>query len=132
VTQNLHIHGFHEHPETLGTLAVYGADAGKVLALADDNPALAQPLHPELPYIAAEVVWAAREEMARTLDDVLSRRTRALLLNAQATLEIARKVAQLLAGTLGRDQSWIDAQVASFGELAARYTLAKTAPSAAA
>ena len=77
VTFNLHIHGYYEHPETLGWLGVYGADAAKIKALADSNPDFYHRLHPDLPYIAAEVVWAAREEMARTVDDVLARRTRA-------------------------------------------------------
>ncbi len=86
-----------------------------------EKPELARPLHPDLPYIAAEVVWAARHEMARTVDDALSRRTRALLLNARAAVAIAPAVASLLATELGKDRAWEEAQVAAFGALAAQY-----------
>ncbi|RXH57941.1 glycerol-3-phosphate dehydrogenase/oxidase [Granulicella sibirica] len=121
VTFNLHIHGFYEHPETLGWLGVYGSDAAKIKALADSNPDLYHRLHPDLPYIAAEVVWAAREEMARTVDDVLARRTRALLLNAKAAIAMAPEVARILAAELQRDGAWAEEQVASFTALAAQY-----------
>jgi len=74
-----------------------------------------------LPYIAAEVVWAARAEMARTVEDVLARHTRALFLNAKAAMEMAEPVAWLLAEELGRDEAWIAAQVAEFCALAELY-----------
>jgi glycerol-3-phosphate dehydrogenase len=121
VTANTHIYGYYQHPEELGNLAVYGSDAAAILALAKENPEFAKPLHPDLPYIAAEVVWAARYEMSRTVDDALSRRTRALLLNARAAVEVAPAVAALLAGELGKDAAWVDAQVSAFRTLAAQY-----------
>jgi glycerol-3-phosphate dehydrogenase len=101
-------------------LAVYGADAGEIRVLAKD-PALAKQLHPELPYIAAEVVWAARAEMARSVEDVLARRTRSLFLNARAAVAMAEPAARLLAAELGRDEAWAKAQVAEFRELAKQY-----------
>ena len=121
VTANTHIHGYFQHQEELGILSVYGADAAAVLALAKENPELAKPLHPDLPYLGAEVVWAARHEMSRTVDDALSRRTRALLLNARAAVAAAPKVAALLAAELGKDASWAEAQVSAFRTLAAQY-----------
>ena len=121
VTATRHIHGYHEHSEELGALSVYGSDAAAILRLAEEAPGLGAPLHPGLPYTAAEIVWGARYEMSRTLDDALSRRTRALLLNARAAVAIAPAVAALLAKELGRDARWIDAQVASFTALAAQY-----------
>jgi glycerol-3-phosphate dehydrogenase len=122
VTRDLKIHGYYpDAPEALGDLAVYGADAAGVIALTVDRPELAERLHPGLPYIDAEIIWGARHEFARTVDDALSRRTRALLLNAAAAAEIAPKVAALLASELGRDQPWIDAQVEDFQKLAAQY-----------
>jgi glycerol-3-phosphate dehydrogenase len=121
VTATTHIHGYDQHPEELGNLSVYGADAAAILALAKEDPELAKPLHPELPYIAAEVVWAARHEMCRTADDALSRRTRALLLNARAAVAIAPAVASLLGKELGKDSSWVEAQVTAFRTLAAQY-----------
>jgi glycerol-3-phosphate dehydrogenase len=81
-------------------------------------------LHPDLPYIAAEVVWAARVEMARTVEDVLARHTRALFLNANAAIAMAEPVAKLLAAELGRDDAWVAAQVREFCELAKQYRVA--------
>ena len=68
--------------------------------------------------MAAEVVWAAREEMARSVEDVLARRTRALFLNAKAAIRMAPRVAELLARELGFDADWQTRQVAAFTELA--------------
>jgi glycerol-3-phosphate dehydrogenase len=121
VTAHTHIHGYYPRPEELGGLSVYGSDAAAILALAQENPELAELLHPDLPYIGAEVVWAARHEMSRTLDDALSRRTRALLLNARAAVAIAPAAAALLAAELGKDSAWVEAQVAAFRGLAGQY-----------
>jgi len=119
-TKNLRIHGYIEDSEALGSLEVYGSDAAEIHKLAED-PALAAQLHPALPYIAAEVVWAARAEMARTVEDVLARHTRALFLNATAAIAMAAPVASLLAAELGRDETWVEAQVKEFCELAEQY-----------
>lgn len=102
-------------------LDVYGADAVKIQALIAETPALAERLHADLPYIAAEVVWAARQEMARTVEDVLARRTRALFLNARAASAMAEPVAKLLAQELGRDHDWEQQQIDTFHETARGY-----------
>lgn len=120
-TADLHVHGYHRHPELLGSLAVYGSDAEEIRALANGEPGLALQLHPELSYIAAEVVWAARNEMARTVEDVLARRTRALFLNARAAIQMAPEVARILAVELSRDLTWARQQVEAFAALAAQY-----------
>ncbi|MGA8042996.1 MAG: glycerol-3-phosphate dehydrogenase/oxidase [Terracidiphilus sp.] len=120
-TRNLRIHGYLENAEALGSLAVYGADAEAIRWLARDHPELGLPLHPELPYIGAEAVWAARAEMARTVEDVLARRTRALFLNARAAMAMAEPVARLLAAELGHDDGWKKAQVIDFEALAEQY-----------
>jgi len=122
-TRNLRIHGFMEDTTGLGSLEVYGADAEEIRKLARD-PALAAQLHPALPYVAAEVVWAARVEMARTVEDVMARRTRALFLNAAAAVAMAEPVARLLARELGRDEVWVAAQLKEFGALAQQYRVA--------
>jgi len=119
-TPNLRIHGYCENAGALGALEVYGADAEKIQALAQ-NPQLGAQLHPALPYIAAEVVWAVREEMARTVEDALARRTRALFLNAGAASAMAEPVARLLAAELKHDQAWATAQVTEFRALAQQY-----------
>ena len=114
VTRELNIHGYHRHASQFGDLAYYGSDAPALRRLMDDDPALARRLHPDLPVYAAQVAWAARHEMARTVDDVLARRTRALLLNAKATVAMAPDVAKLLAAELGRDGPWQQEEVARF------------------
>ena len=121
VTKHLNIHGFHQHAERFGTLAFYGSDAPFIQNLIRADAALGQPMHPALPYCAAEVIWAVREEMARTVEDVLARRTRALFLNARAAILMAPRVAQILADELGRDERWRDSQVQIFQELAQGY-----------
>jgi glycerol-3-phosphate dehydrogenase len=95
-------------------LSMYGLEADQVRALASENPALAAPIHADLPYIKAEVVWAVRHEMARTLEDVLSRRTRSLTLNARAALEAAPEVARLMAVELIRGAAWEEDQLEKF------------------
>ncbi|HWG20416.1 MAG TPA: glycerol-3-phosphate dehydrogenase/oxidase [Terracidiphilus sp.] len=134
VTRTVRIHGYlppgqpaigeADNPDPL---QVYGSDASLVLELAESDSALALPLDSALPYIGAQVVWAARNEMARTLDDVLARRTRALLLNARAAMRMAPAAAQMLARELDRDRAWADAQVVEFLKLAAQYNVDKEA-----
>ena len=85
------------------------------------GPDASEWLHAALHYRAEEVIRAVREEMARTVEDVLARRTRALFLNARAAVEIAPRVAAVMAGELGRDAAWIAAQLRAFGELAQGY-----------
>jgi glycerol-3-phosphate dehydrogenase len=123
-TRELRIHGAHDDAGAFGPLWVYGADAPQVQELMRAEPGLAQPLHPSLPYCGAEVVWAARVEMARTVEDVLARRTRALFLDARAAAEMAPRVAELLARELARDAAWAAAQVEAFRELARGYGVA--------
>jgi glycerol-3-phosphate dehydrogenase len=123
VTARLRIHGFHDSADQFGHLAVYGSDAPQILTLADEDPSLGARLHPSLPYIAAEVVWAIRREMARTVEDVLARRTRALFLNARAALQMARAVAHLMAREFGAGEVWVSRQVAAFEAVAASYLL---------
>ncbi len=121
VTKTLNIHGFHEHADRFGDLAVYGSDAPAILDLIRHDPRLGDRLDPALPYVAAEVVWAARVEMARTIEDVLARRTRALFLNARSAIAMAPRVATILATELGKDDMWRSGQLASFTELARGY-----------
>jgi glycerol-3-phosphate dehydrogenase len=121
VTRTLNIHGFHQQAESFGALGVYGTDAAAIRELARAEPALAEPLHPALPYLAAEVVWAAREEMARTVEDVLARRTRALFLNAGAAIAMAPRVAALMARELGHDDTWQAREVDACRALARQY-----------
>jgi glycerol-3-phosphate dehydrogenase len=123
VTRHLNVHGCHRQASNFGSLSVYGSDALLIQDLMRADPSLASPLHPALPYCGAEVIWAARTEMARTVEDVLARRTRALFLNARAAIEMAPATARLLAAELGQDEKWEADQVHEFRTLAAGYVL---------
>ncbi|MBJ7418192.1 MAG: FAD-dependent oxidoreductase [Niveispirillum sp.] len=121
-TRDLRLHGWAARDSAAtDPLAAYGADAPKVRAVLAEQPGWASPMHPDLPYALGEAAYAARHLMARTVEDVLSRRTRALLLNAAAAVAAAPAVAGVLAAELGRDAAWVDAQVTEFTELAGVY-----------
>jgi glycerol-3-phosphate dehydrogenase len=104
-----------------GTLQVYGSLGHNVAQLIETRADYAELLDQALPYQAGQVVWAARHELARTVEDVLARRLRALFLNAQAAIRSAPRVANLLAEELGRDQLWQQQQVEDFTTLAQQY-----------
>jgi glycerol-3-phosphate dehydrogenase len=92
----------------------YGGDARTLVAMVDHEPDLAQPLVPGLPYLRADARYAARYEMARSLDDLLSRRTRARLLARDASAAAADDVAALVADDLGWDEATRHQQVADY------------------
>ncbi|HKM86576.1 MAG TPA: FAD-dependent oxidoreductase [Terriglobales bacterium] len=123
VTHHLRIHGFHEEAKQFGSLAVYGSDAYKIRKLIETDARLREPLHAALPYVKAEVLWAVRHEMARTVEDVLARRTRALFLDACAALAMAPAVADLMAPELGWDEVARTEQLAAFRNVASNYVL---------
>ncbi len=123
ITKNLRIHGYEEKTNGIGHLFVYGADADALRALNLENANWDKPLHSRLPYTAAEVIWAVRREMARTVEDVLARRTRSLFLDARAAIEMAPRVASLMATELKRDAAWEKEQVVSFQRIAEGYLL---------
>jgi glycerol-3-phosphate dehydrogenase len=84
---------------------------------------MSEKLHQNLPYIKAEVIWSVREEMARTVEDFLARRSRALLLDARASIDMAPEVARIMAEELGYDDAWEAEQVAAYANLAKEYLL---------
>ena len=121
VTKQYPVHGYHRHAERFGRLHFYGSDAPEIERLMDVDESLAESIHPDLPIIGAEIRWACQREMARTVDDVLARRTRSLLFNARAAIEAAPRVAELMAAELGRDPDWVQAQVEVFTTIARGY-----------
>ncbi|MBU2511035.1 glycerol-3-phosphate dehydrogenase/oxidase [bacterium] len=121
ITKTLHIHGYHKNPEKFGDLALYGSDAPKIQDLIREKKDYAQRLSPKFPTLAGEVVWAARYEMARTLEDFLSRRTRALLLDAKASMEMAPAVADIMAKELDVGKRWKKQQLKDYQQLAEGY-----------
>ncbi|HTV16813.1 MAG TPA: glycerol-3-phosphate dehydrogenase/oxidase [Acidobacteriaceae bacterium] len=123
-TESLRLHGATEgNKADGGNLAEYGSDAAEVRALMTENADLAERMDPEMPYTMAQAVHAVRAEWARTVEDVLSRRTRALLVDARAAVRAAPRVAKIVARELGRDEDWAAAQARAFAELARRYYL---------
>ncbi|MBA2608896.1 MAG: glycerol-3-phosphate dehydrogenase/oxidase [Actinobacteria bacterium] len=96
----------------------FGSEAAEVNALISTEPSLGEALVPGLDYVKAEAVWSARNEMVHTLADVLARRTRALLLDRDATLDAAQSVAELIAPELGWSETDTNAQVQAFKEMA--------------
>ncbi|MHC4955669.1 MAG: glycerol-3-phosphate dehydrogenase/oxidase [Planctomycetota bacterium] len=115
-TEDLPIHGYHRNAERFGRLAYYGTDAPAITALGEGAP-----VHERLPLTRGEVIWACRNEMARTVDDVLARRSRSLLFDAAAAREAAGAVGAIMANELGRDAAWVEEQTRTFAKIAGRY-----------
>jgi glycerol-3-phosphate dehydrogenase len=120
-TKKLPLHGYQKNIDPTAHFSTYGTHAKEIKALMRKRASLRKKIHPQLPYYRAEVVWAVRAEMARTLEDVLARRTRSLLLNAKASLEAAPLVAHLMAKELKKSSSWEKKEVAAYTKLAKNY-----------
>ncbi|MGD0475765.1 MAG: glycerol-3-phosphate dehydrogenase/oxidase [Candidatus Velthaea sp.] len=124
VTAQTLLHGAGTNAEVIrlqpaaDALRVYGTDAPEIDALAAADPALAVKLDDRLPYTRAHAVYAVRAEMARTVDDVLARRTRALFLDEAASLAAAPDVARIIGAERGMPAEWIAAEIAGFGTIA--------------
>ena len=119
VTEQLRLHGWADDAPD-DHWQVYGADARSIQALDGAHEVLDE----RLPYVEAQVRWAVRFEQARTVEDVLARRTRALLLNARASMAAAPRVAQIMAEELSLSREWQVEQVAAYNHLAEGYCLA--------
>jgi glycerol-3-phosphate dehydrogenase len=122
-TKNLKIHGYKENSERTDWLYIYGSDQDEILRLQKENPVYQEKLHEDFDFTVGEVVWAVRKEMARTIDDVLARRVRALYLDARASIIMAPKVASILAEELQKDKGWEEQQVREYTEMAKAYIL---------
>jgi glycerol-3-phosphate dehydrogenase len=122
-TLGMKLHGW--TLESVGTTSewerVYGSDLPMLCALSSEDSSLDALLHPRLPFRLREVVWAARHEMARTVEDVLARRTRALFLDARAAIEAAPVVAGILTRELDRSEAWMAKDLSCFIETAKGY-----------
>ncbi len=123
VTKDLRIHGWLKQFDKDDPLHYYGSDAIHIKKIVNADPAMGATLHEALPYIRAEVVWSVRTEMARTVEDFLARRSRALLLDTRASIEMAPEVARIMAAELNQDDAWQADQVAAYTGLAQEYLL---------
>lgn len=122
-TASFRIHGYRPSPDLSNPRYVYGSDEPALLALTAENEAYAERISDKYAYTVAEVVWAVRHEMARTVEDVLGRRVRLLFVDAREASKAAPLVARVMASELGHDAAWIDRQVREFQQLASRYYL---------
>lgn len=121
VTKELAIHGAQLTSDYSTADYYYGTDKVGVDGLIANKPELAALLHPDLPYTKATIIWAVQQEMCMTIEDALSRRTRALLLDAKAAIAAAPTVAQLMATEMKQGQEWIEQQLAAFNVVAKAY-----------
>jgi glycerol-3-phosphate dehydrogenase len=119
-TKELAIHGKTEDTSISSSLAHYGSDAAIIEQWMQELGRDRQ-IHADLKLSHAEISFACRHEMARTIDDILARRSRSLLINARAAIEAAPDVASIMAGELDRDESWISQQIATFSTIAEGY-----------
>ncbi len=122
-TENLRLHGYEAGQHPVDPWLIYGSERCQLEKLLKENREYGKQLHPRLPYHGVEVVWAVRHEMARSLEDVLARRTRSLFLDARASMEIAPIVASIMAKELNRPTSWQQDQVEQFNQIAKGYLI---------
>ncbi len=120
-TQQLKIHGWKIEVDFNAPLSYYGYDENAIRVMIAKDPPLGEKIHPLLPFVKAEFIWAVRNEMCMTVEDALSRRTRALLLDAQAAIESAPVVAKIIASELHKDEKWVHRQTEEFTILAKQY-----------
>lgn len=120
ITKNLKIHGCVDSTDN-NYLNIYGSDRKYIEELIKLQPELNQKLHPKFPYTKAEVVWSIRNEMAETVEDILSRRLRILFIDAAVAIDMSKKVASILAKELGADKNWEQNQLEIFNTLASGY-----------
>lgn len=117
------IHGYMKKIDLTDPLYFYGTDREMLINLGKNEPGISGVISEKLGLYKAQVIWAVRNEMARSVEDVLSRRTRCLLLDSRESVAIAPVVAELMAIELQKDTAWVNSQVQSFKEVAANYML---------
>lgn len=122
-TRRLKIRGYQDSIDLNDPLYVYGSDKIELMSLVKENPGMGEYISKSLQVIKAQVVWAVREEMAMTVEDVLSRRTRCQLLDARESLRMAPGVAYIMAMEMGKDSHWIKEQVLAYNEVTRKYFL---------
>ncbi|MEZ4779986.1 MAG: glycerol-3-phosphate dehydrogenase/oxidase [Flavobacteriaceae bacterium] len=104
-------------------LLFYGSDLETYLTFEKSNSEYAEKLHPNYPFTKGQVVWSIQHEMARTVEDFLSRRIRLLLLDAKAATEAAPLVASIMKKELEKTEAWEQEQVNEFLKLSKKYIL---------
>ncbi|MBQ1980310.1 MAG: FAD-dependent oxidoreductase, partial [Alistipes sp.] len=125
VTRKLKVHGWRPNPDLTDHMYVYGSDELLIRDMINQNPALGEKLSEKYDYTVAEVLWAVRKEMAFTVEDVLARRVRLLFVDAREAQKAAPRVAQIMAQEMGKDEKWIEEQIAKFNKVSDNYIVVK-------
>ncbi len=120
-TANLNIHGYHQNSEIFKELADYGSDALEIKQILKEKDIYQKKVHPDSRTLIGEIIWAVRHEMARTVEDFLSRRTRNILLDAKTSIEMAPVIAKYLSKELKKSTSWAKSQVKDYTKVAEGY-----------
>ncbi len=120
ITKDLKIHGCSTSNDD-SYLNIYGSDRKHIESIIKENPDAGKKLHKDFPHTVAEVIWSVRNEMAETVEDILSRRLRMLFIDANAAIEMSEKVASILASESGADKNWEENQIKLFNTLAKGY-----------
>jgi glycerol-3-phosphate dehydrogenase len=123
VTKNLKLHGYEEKVDLNDPLYYYGTDKMKIIELMQSVTESKELFSDRLGITMAQVIWAVRNEMARTVEDVISRRVRCLLLDARESITISPVIARIIAKELGKDENWQKQQVEDFKKVAENYIL---------
>jgi glycerol-3-phosphate dehydrogenase len=120
-TKELPVHGYKKETDFNASLYYYGSDENEIQTITQTDSRLAEQIHPSLPFIKAEIIWAVRNEMCLKVEDFLSRRTRALLLDAKAAIESAPLVAEMMRNEMGMDDNWVKNEIEGFNAIAENY-----------
>jgi glycerol-3-phosphate dehydrogenase len=120
-THHLHLHGYLEKTDPVKIESSYGTDLEKIHQIQEKEPELKELVHPDFPYTYAHLIFSIRYELAQTVEDLLSRRVRLLLLDAKGAQAVAKRVAALLAKELNKESSFIEEQTKNFNQLASQY-----------
>jgi len=121
-TRHLKIHGYKENVDHSNPLYFYGSDENEIVKLSKEE-GMSELMSSSLGIMKAQVVWAVKHEMARTVEDVLARRTRCQLLDAKESIKMAPKVAKIMAVELGEDKAWEEKQITEYVQVTMNYIL---------
>ena len=123
ITQNLPIHGFDFNSNWSDPLHVYGTDIEKIKKI--DSNEFNKSLSKKIYITKNQIIWSIRNEMAMTLEDILSRRTRCLFIDALETIKIAPIVCKIMSEELKESKKWMENQLKNFTTLANNYIIKK-------
>ena len=125
-TKHMKIHGYKEGVDHQNPLSFYGSDEAAILEMCKST-GMNEIISSQLGVIKAQVVWAVKHEMARTVEDFLARRTRCQLLDARESIRMVPKVAEIMAAELNLDKNWQVEQVSAYERVTSNYILQSTA-----